>query len=431
LTESFTRYSLAEGVNLHIQPTRKFKTTVIYVYFHLPLAPETVTSNALLPMVLARASADYPTTAELSRHLDELYGASFGIDVSKRGEVHSIVFRMEVASEQHIPGESGLLQRALETLAGIITRPALEGDGFKADYFRQEADNLKQTIEGLINNKTRYAMVRCNEAMCKGEPFALYRLGRVEDLPNITPQSLRQHHQQVLSTAPVDIFLIGDVECEAARELVQRTLELPAAGPQGRKMPATNIKREPGRPVQEVEDQLDVNQGVLVIGMRTGVTIKDDAEYFPMLVANGVLGGFPHSKLFQNVREKNSLAYVAYSAVETLKGAGYMYAGIEFENRTKCQEIMLQQLKELQEGKIEDDEFETTVASLVNDVLSAADNPGAMADLAVDRVFSGRDLTVEERVAAYKAVTKQQVAAVAQRFSIDTVYFLNKQGGGE
>lgn len=431
MTESFTRYSLAEGVNLYIQPTRKFKTTVVYVYFHLPLAPETVTSNALLPMVLARASADYPTTAALSRHLDELYGASFGIDVSKRGEVHSVVFRMEVASEQHIPGESGLLQRALETLAGIITRPALEGDGFKADYFRQEADNLKQTIEGLINNKTRYAMVRCNEAMCKGEPFALYRLGRVEDLPGITPQSLRQYHQQILASAPVDLFVIGDLECEPTKELVQRTLVLPPAGGQGRKMPQTNVRREPGRSIQQVEDRLDVNQGVLVIGLRTGVSIRDDVDYFPLLVANGVLGGFPHSKLFQNVREKNSLAYVAYSAVETVKGAGYMYAGIEFENRNKCQEIMLQQLKDLQEGRMEDEEFETTVISLVNDVLGSADNPGAMADLAVDQVFSGRDLSVEDRVAAYKRVTKEQVAAVARKFSLDTVYFLNKLEGGE
>jgi predicted Zn-dependent peptidase len=430
LTESFTRFSLAEGVNLHIQPTRKFKTTVIYVYFHLPLAPETVTSNALLPMVLARASADYPTTAELSRHLDELYGASFGIDVSKRGEIHSIVFRMEVPSEQHIPGANGLLQRALETLAGIITRPALEGEGFKADYFKQEAENLKQTIEGLINNKTRYAMVRCNEAMCKGEPFSLYRLGRVDDLKTITPQSLRQHHQRVLTTAPVDIFLIGDLVCEETRDLVQRTLVLPAAAPEGRTMPTTAVKREPGRATQEAEDRLDVNQGVLVIGMRTGATIKDDADYFPLLVANGVLGGFPHSKLFQNVREKHSLAYVAYSAVETLKGIGYMYAGIEFEHRQKCQEIMLQQLKDLQDGNIDDDEFETTVISLINDVLGAADNPGAMADLAVDKVFSGRDMSIEERVAAYKAVTKEQVAAVARKFNLDTVYFLNK-GGGE
>ncbi|HLN60336.1 MAG TPA: pitrilysin family protein [Symbiobacteriaceae bacterium] len=430
MTESFTRYALAEGVNLYIQPTKKFKTTVVYAYFHMPLAPETVTPNALLPMVMARGSADYPTTAALSRHFDELYGASFGIDVGKRGEVHSIVFRLEVPNEQHIPGESGLLQKGLDTLAGLITRPALEGDGFKADYVRQEADNLKQTIEGLVNNKTRYAMVRCNEAMCKDEAFALYRLGRVEDLAGITPQSLRQHHQRMLASSPADIFVIGDVECEATRDLVQRTLVLPEAGPDGRKMPETIVKREPGHPVQDVVDRMDVNQGVLVVGMRTGVTIRED-EYFAMLVANGVLGAFPHSKLFQEVREKNSLAYSAYSSVETLKGIGYMYAGIEFENAEKCKEIMLQQLKAVQDGDMDDEELSTTITALVNDVLGAADNPGAMADLAVDRVFSGRDLTIEDRVKAYQSVTKEQVAAAAKHFAVDTVYFLTKNEGGQ
>jgi len=430
LTASFTRYRLAEGVNLHVQPTKKFKTTVVYVYFHMPLAAEMVTRNALLPMVLSRATAEFPTTAALSRHFDELYGASWGFDVSRRGEVHSIIFRLEVANEQHIPGESGLLLRGLEALVGVITRPALEGDGFKPDYFRQEADNLKQTIEGLVNDKRRWAMVRCTEAMCEGEAFALYRLGRVEDLPGITPQELLKHHQRVLTTAPVDVFVIGDVETEAIRDAVTKALVLPAAAPEGRQMPKTQIKREPGHPVKDVEDRLDVNQGVLVVGLRTGITIADE-EYFPMLVANGILGGFPHSKLFQQVREKHSLAYFAYSAVETVKGVGFMYAGIEFDDMAQCKEIMAQQLEAVQRGEIDDEELETTVETLVNDMLSAADNPNAMVDLAVDGVFSGHDLGIEDRVKLYRSVTKEQAAAAARKFTLDTVYFLNKLEGGE
>ncbi|MFZ5825912.1 MAG: EF-P 5-aminopentanol modification-associated protein YfmF [Bacillota bacterium] len=430
MTEHFTRFSLAEGVNLYIQATPKFKTTTIYAYFHMPLEPVTVTYDALLPMVLARASADLPTTAALSRQFDDLYGASFGVDVNRRGEVQSIVFRLEVANEQHIPGEEGLLKRGLETLAGIITRPLIVGDGLKAEYVAQESANLRQIIEGLINDKRRYAMVRCTEAMCEGEPFALYRLGRVEDLAVVTPQSLLEHHHRVVTAAPVDIFVIGDLDVEETRNLVSTTLILPPAAPGGRKFPETLVKPDPGRPVREVVDRLDVNQGVLVIGFRTGTTLRDEL-YFPMLVANGVLGGFPHSKLFQEVREKNSLAYFAYSAVETVKGVGFMYAGVEFEDMEKAKAIMLEQLKAVQEGQIADEELETTIETLVNDMLSAADSPGAMADLAVDQVFSGRDLSIEERVAQYRKVTKEQVAAAAQRFTLDTVYFLNKTEGGE
>lgn len=430
MTEHFIRSTLAEGVNLYIQATPKFKTTTIYVYFHMPLEPVTVTFNTLLPMVLARASADFPTTAELSRHFDDLYGASFGVDVNRRGEVQSTVFRLEVPNEQHIPGEAGLLKQSLETLSGIITRPLILVDGLKPEYVAQETANLKQIIEGLINDKRRYAMVRCTAAMLEGEPFALYRLGRVEDLAGVTPQSLLEHHHRVISSAPVDIFVIGDVDVEATRDLVATTLVLPPAAVGGRKFPETMVKRVPGRPVRDVVDRLDVNQGVLVIGFRTGVTLRDE-QYFPMLVANGILGGFPHSKLFQGVREKNSLAYYAYSAVETVKGVGFMYAGIEFDDMEKAKAIMLEELKAVQEGQITDEEFETTIETLVNDMLSAADSAAAMADLAVDQVFSGQGLSIEERVARYRKVTKEQVAEAARRFTLDTIYFLNKLEGGE
>lgn len=174
---------------------------------------------------------------------------------------------------------------------------------------------------------------------------------------------------------------------------------------------------------------MDVNQGVLVIGLRTGLTVRDEL-YFPMLVANGVLGGFPHSKLFQQVREKHSLAYYAYSSLETVKGVGFMYAGIEFANRDRCQEIMLQQLEAVQNGQISDEELETTIRTLANDMLAAADNPVAMAELAVDRVFSGRELSVEDRVRAFRQVTKEQVAEAARHFAVDTIYFLNRKEGG-
>lgn len=429
MADSFTRSSLTDGVNLYVQTTSKFKTTAIYVYFHLPLTADAVTKNALLPMVLARGSEDYPTTADLSRHLDELYGAAFGIDIGRRGEVHSLVFRMEVPGDQHLPVKEHLLEKAMETLAGLILRPAREGDGLKSDYFKQEVNNLRQAIEGLINEKRSWAMVRCTQAMCKGEPFALYRLGRVEDLPAITPKILFDHHQQMLESAPVDIFVVGDVELETARDLVKRTLKLPTAVPAGRVMPTTLVKLEPGRPVEMVTDRLDVNQGVLVIGMRTGATVRDES-YFPMMVANAILGGFPHSKLFQEVRERNSLAYFCYSSLETVKGVGFMYAGIEFDNMERCQEIMLEQMKAVQNGDIDDDEFSTTIGTLINDILGAADSQGAMADLAVDRVFSGRDLSIADRVAAYQRVTKEEVAAAASRFAVDTVYFLGKLEGG-
>lgn len=424
---SFVRFPLAEGVNLYVYPTDKFKTVLLSVYLHLPLAKETVTASALLPMVMTRGTASHPTTPELVRHLEGLYGATLAYDVGRRGEVQSLVFRLELPTETYLPGERSLLERGVATLSEVLLEPATEGPGaaFKSEFVEQEKKNLREMIEGLINDKRRYALNRCREIMCEGEPYALYHLGRTEDLAGITPASLLAHWRRVLASAPVDMFVVGEVDPDGVAEQVRRHLAIPAGGT--REMPTTAVRAEVDG-VRRVREEQKVNQGVLVVGMRTGVTARDP-DFFPMVVANGVLGAFPHSKLFLNVREKNSLAYYAYSSIEAFKGVGFLYAGIEFANYDKALEISLAQLEDLKQGKVTETELEATRKALISDALGVQDSPGRLVEEYVSGLVAGRTLTTEERVAAYQAVTLDQVVAAAQKLQVDTVYFLTKEGG--
>lgn len=426
MTSAFQRFPLGEGITLHVLPTTKFKTTSVYVYLHLPLQRETVTWNALLPMVMGRGTTSYPTTPELVRHLDGLYGAALGYDVARRGEIQSMLFRLDIPGEAYLPGEKGLLERGIATLSEVLLMPATEGNGarFKPDFVAQEKKNLRERIEGLINDKRRYALNRCREIMCAGEPYELYYLGKKEDLDGIDPENLISRWRRGLIEAAIDIFVVGHVDADTVHRLVARHLVFPP-GP-SRPLPMTTVKRRAGER-QTVKEAQPVNQGVLAIGFRTG-TVAADEDYFPMLVANGILGAFPHSKLFMNVREKNSLAYYAYSAVESLKGVGFIYAGIEFANYEKALEISLQQLEDLQQGKISQSEMEATIKALVNDALAAPDSAGRMVEEQVNGILSGRTYTTEERVAGYQAVTPEQVAEAARKFQVETVYFLTKEG---
>lgn len=425
LAGDFARQNLAEGVNLYVHQTTQFKTTTVYVYVRQPLAPETVTYGALLPMVLTRGSKEFPTTALLARRFDDLYGANFGYDVGRRGEVQLLTFRLEVAGDPYAPGES-LFRNGLQTLAGMILQPAVTDSGLVPEHVEQEKSNLQQRIEGLINDKRAYALYRCTQEMCAGEPYALHRLGRVADLCAMTPQTLLAYHQQLLATAPIDIFVVGEMDPTEAAAEVRGAFAL-SGGP--RRVPGTTVRRAPAQAEPRyVTEAMDVSQGVLVVGFRTGLTVLDGL-YAPMLMANGVLGGFSHSKLFQSVREEHSLAYFAYSAVETVKGIGIMYAGIEFEHYQKALDISLAQLRDLQQGNIDEEEFETTRQALINDTLSALDSPGEMVDLALDRIFSGKELSVRDRIAALRAVTAEQTTEAARHFAVDTVYFLTRKGG--
>lgn len=425
MTGGFTRFPLGDGVNLYVLATPKFKTVSCFVYLHTPLRAETVTPNALLPMVLVRGTARHPSTPELVRHLDDLYGATVGFDVSRRGETQSLMFRLDMPSEVYLAGADGLLERGLDTLADIILHPALQGDGLGPDFTAQEKANLEEIIKGLINNKLRYSLNRCREVMCEGEPFSLHQQGRVADLPDITPQSLLARWQQVLETAVVDILMVGDVDPAGAVQMVKERFDFPPGF--ARRLPETLVRREAG-PMKRVDEPQPVSQGVMAVGFRTG-TVARDPDYFAMVVANGILGGYAHSKLFVNVREKHSLAYQAYSVIEAVKGVGFMYAGVEFANFQQALDISMAQLQALQQGQVTPQEMSATVKALVNDTLAAQDNPGRLVDEFVGGVLAGRPMTTEQRIAGYRSVTPEQAAAAAARFQPETIFALTRAGG--
>lgn len=420
----FTRHALGPGVNLYTQYTTKYKTTAVYVYLHAPLAADSVTSTALVPMILSRGSRTLPSTAAIATHLENLYGAALGSDVAQRGEVQSLVFRLDIANEKFIPGESGLLERGVQTLAGVLLDPLLREGGFAPDYVQQEKANLGSMIDSLINNKQGYALQRCREALCPNEPYSLHRYGRKADLAQITPQGLYQHYQHLLRTAPVDLFVVGDLPEEQAVALVSRYLRFPDGE---RRLPTTQVVRQAGE-WREVKEAQPVNQGVLVVGMRTGVTLSDPA-YFPFLLAGMILGGYSHSKLFEEVREKHSLAYSAYAIFDSSKGVGQMFAGIDFANYGQTLDIMLAQLKALQAGEISDYEMDATVRSLISDVLSAEDRVGQMVNMAVTGLLAGNPRTLQEQIAGIRSVTREQAAEAARLMQPEVVYFLTRPEG--
>lgn len=425
-TTGFVPYQLQPGIDLYVLPTTKFKTTGIWAYLHVPLTEETVTANTLASMVLPRGSKEHPTTPGLARHLDDLYGAALYNDVSKRGDSHDLIFRLDVANEKFLPGEKGLLERAIKTLAGVVLEPATEAGGFNADYVKQEAKNLKELIDGLINEKRRYSYQRLLQEMCRGEAYGLYRYGKTEDIPGLTPTGLLKRYQEILQTARVDLFVAGDVEPDQVADLMRKYFVFPAgAGP--RQRPGSEVRRDAG-PVRKVEEGQDVSQGVLCLGFRTGTAMPDD-DYPASVVANGILGGFAHSKLFTNVREKHSLAYFSYSYLEGYKGLALMMSGIEFDNYQKTYDICLEQLEAVKKGDISDYEHDSTISALVNSIVSDQDDPNRMVESFLTGLFSGRPYEPEQRIATYRKVTKAQAAEAAKKFSLDTVYFLTKKGG--
>jgi len=417
----FQSIAIDRGFTLHVAPTDKFKTTSIRLVIRRSLRPDAYTKNAVIPFVLRRGTRKWPTARDIARHLENLYGAEFSVDINKIGETQNIELYLDVANERFLPERLGMTEAALAFLGEVLLDPATENGAFRPEYVAQEAEALRRRIESLINNKPQYALNRLREEMCRGEPFGLQKYGNVDELRHVTAEELFHHYRHVLATSPVDVFVVGPVEPDRLTGWVKEHLPLPRG--EVETPPAVTAPDPPARAERTLFEEQPVQQGVLALGYRTG-TRYPDSDYAALLMYNGLLGGFPHSKLFVNVREKASLAYFASSQLEASKGVLWVVAGIAVEKYEQALAIIREQVAAMADGRFTNQELENTRKGLINGVLSAQDSPGRIIGGRLVGIVNGRVRPVQETIAELERVTREDVVRVAARIRPDTAYFL-------
>lgn len=425
LTEIAFNSSQVNGMNVHILPTGKFKTTTIVTMIEQALSEETVTKTALLAMVMKRASARFKETKRLREHLDFLYGAIFDVDVTKKGERQILQIYMEVPNEKYLTQADSLLEEAVQFVGDMLVRPCVENGAFLEKYVKQEKETLRKRIESLIDDKMKYANQRVTEEMCKGEPFSLLVQGRLEDLPSITGEDLYQYFQELMASNPINMFVVGDVDAGRVRQAIETHIPLQRSTIKTLEIstPEKNIQEE-----RTTVDRLDVSQAKLNIGCRTNITYKDE-EYPALLLYNGILGGFPHSKLFVNVREKASLAYYAVSRLESHKGILMIMSGIEAKMFDQAVEIIKAQMETMRQGKISEEELSQTRATLTNQFRELLDSARMMIDFTYNGLLSGRKRQLDELLQAIETVSIDDIKQVADKVKIDMIYLLRDKKG--
>ncbi|MBM6618378.1 insulinase family protein [Bacillus sp. RD4P76] len=411
-----------KGMTVHVVDTKKYKTNSIVLKMRAPLAKEDVTKRALLPYVLQSATDKYPTTSALRTYLDELYGASLQVDLSKKGEYHIITIRIEVANENYLSDQTPLLEQALGLLADVLLRPATEGNSFVSSIVEQEKRSLVQRIQSVFDDKMRYASLRLVEEMCKNEPYSLHVNGIKEDVESITAESLYAYYKKALAEDRVDLYVVGDIDSDSLTDKVSSMFQLKERNPITIADNHHSIEKE-----NEVIEEQDVKQGKLNAGYRTNITY-DDADYFALQVMNGIYGAFSHSKLFINVREKASLAYYAASRVESHKGLLMVMSGVDAKNYEQAVTIIKEQMDAMKKGDFTDKEIEQTKAVIKNQILETIDTSRGLIEVLYNDAMAKKSYPVDVYLQQIDSVTKEDIVKAAEKIELDTIYFLKGKG---
>ena len=419
----YNKKSIKEGITLHTIETDKFKTNLLSVFLTTPLERQNVTYNALLPMVLRRGNNQQKTQEELSIALEEMYGASFDCGVEKTGDNQALKFYLETINDTFLPTKEDVIKQAISTLFNIVFNPILENNKLKEEYVNSEKENLKQIIESKKDNKAKYAQERCIEEMYKEKAYGLYKFGYCEDIAQINTQNLYQHYQNLINNCKIDIFVSGQIEKAQIEQIVEQNENIKKLNPRKAQY---NINQAEAKQKKQQEDiiqeGMDITQGKLVIGMDLLET--EEQAKFVASVYNAILGGTANSKLFQNVREKESLAYTAGSSYIRPKNNILIKCGIEIENYEKAVKIIKQQIEDMKTGNFSDEDLQNAKTSIISSVKFIPDEQDTALSYHFGQELANTHLSIDEYIKQIETVTKEEIQKLANQIEINTIYFL-------
>ena len=413
---------IKEGIRLHKIKTNKYKTNLMSVFLTSKLSRDDITKKALILTVLRRGTNNLKTQEEISKKLEELYGASFDCGIDKLGDKHVLKFYVESLNEQYLYQKEDILSQSLNILFDIVFNPLLENGVFKQEYIDEEKQNLRIIIEGQKDNKAAYATQRCIEEMYKEKPYGLYKYGYVEDLEKIDSKNLYEAYLDLIKSCKIDIFVSGDFDEKTLEEKVKSNQQISKLEP--RKVEYLDEESESSNTQEEnvVRENMQISQGKLNIGLDV---LSDNKS--AVSVYNAILGGGANSKLFQNVREKASLAYSAGSIYIKPKSKIIIKTGIEHKNYEKALQIIKEQIDDMKNGKFSDEDIQHAKELIIASFKAMQDEQDSEISFYFGREIQKESKDIDKQIKEVSEVTKQNIVDVANKIKINTIFFLTRE----
>ena len=410
---------IIKGVHLHFIQSEKFKTNKIKVRFSAPMSEKTIAGRVLTASMLETSNALYPTSQAFREKLANLYGANYSTSLSRRGLVHYLDINLSFVRDQFLSRKNMLADEILDFLKASLFFPLSNGQAFDTKTFEIEKRNVLTDLEAEIENHFYHAHRELNNLFYDLPEMRIPRVATIDLVERETAETSFATFQQMLNQDQIDFFFIGDFNEIAVREKIQefqfseREQPLQLSYQQN----YSNITREK-------LEQRDVHQSIVELAYHFS-SQYGDRSHLPLIVLNGLLGGFAHSKLFVNVREKESLAYTISSNFDIFSGLMRIYAGIDRANRTKTIALINRQILDLKRGHFTDEELEQTKNMLKNSILLAQDRQNTLIERAyMSSVLGKKFLSLEAWLKALENVSKADLIETAKQLKLQAIYFM-------
>ena len=402
------RKQLAPGVCITTLDAAKFNRCRITLHLRFPARRESATDAAVLALVLERGYAACPDMTALSRRLAELYGADLGVDLASAGTDRVLSADICGIKDAYALAGENLTDAYADIVFGTIFDPYLVDGAFDPEAVR---------IETETQARRKFY----------GDTAAGIELGGYPgELVNVTPQSLKAEYDRILSTAYIDVMVQGVDEDRVADMLLKKLDGIrrdphPFAAPIA--MPAT--------PLRHFKEEIPgLTQAKLCMLFTTGEEHPNPPSVSILRVAMSVLGGSATSRLFRNVREKQSLCYYCGSAAQRATGVMMIDSGVEPGKEQQAEAAIIAEFEGLKNGPITQEEVDDCCRGLLSSMDALGDSLAALENWYYGQITRGEPLYPPEYGKVLtSAVTLDEVRQTLQSYSYSVCYAVTAEPG--
>ena len=413
---TYRKYNI-NNIELHLINTTKFKTNQISINFIDQIKEEDIEFRALLPNILKSRTSEL-TKLEINKKLQELFGSILYCGVSKIGLISDIDFSLKSINGKLL--DINILEDSFKLLSNIIYNPYIKDEGFDNEIVELEKRLLIEEIENLKNNKVTYSINKLYSYMFKGEIASLNINGKIENIKKITNKDLYKYYKENFLNNKIIISVCGNLNYFDIKKLIIKYFKnLNNTS----NYQILDLEEKKIKEFTKIEEKDEITQAKLNIGYRTHIRRNDDL-YYPMYLANAILGSYMHSKLFTQVREKEGLAYYISSFYDPFKGILVIYAGIEYKNLNKTLEIINKQIDDIKNGNITKNELEITKKQIINDLLELEDSQSSILNRTIGISLLNNKFSLRDRINNINKVTIDDIRNAFSKIEEDTIFVL-------
>lgn len=405
--------------NIHTIKTDRFKTVHMEIIFRKNIVKEELVNYAFLVDMLMESSKNYPKRKDVITKLEELYKLVVYGTTVKTGNVLNSNFMADFIDPKFID-EEDYLENVIKFIFEMLMNPNATNEEFDLKEFNFVKERLKREIKSIDENPFKSSMRKAIEAMDKSSVTAFPLMGSVEELDDITPNSLYKYYKKLFKDNTCDIFIIGNVDSDNIVSLIQKYFKHRYIYTNKLVLRVDNKEKKKVTTKEDVSENLQAN---LVMIYNIG-ELPEVERHVTMQVFNYIFGsGGLTSKLYKKIREENSLCYNISTLYLKYDELIAIHISLDTANVKRAVSMVKKCLKEMQTGDFLESDLEDAKKSISLALDLTSDNNSSLLNNYVFHEFDNLPL-IDERKKSLAKLTKEDVVNVSRKLKLNTIYVL-------